>query len=224
MLTFQNLRLIGTSHIAKQSLADVQSAFNEKIPKIVAIELDKNRLAALVSKQKHHPSIRDIAKVGINGWFFAVIAGWAEKKLGKMVGVAPGSEMLLAVKLAQMHKCTLALIDQDIAITLKRLSAQITWKEKWKFVGDILKAPFSRKKVPFDLRTVPGASLVKSLTTEMKKSYPNVYRVLVEERNHLMAARLAKLIQQHPDDSILALVGAGHEREILRMVEKSIID
>ena len=54
--------------------------------------------------------------------------------------------MLTAVKLAKKHKIQLALIDQDIEITLKRLSQEITWREKFNFLADIIKAVIFRKK------------------------------------------------------------------------------
>ena len=68
-----------------------------------------------------------------------MIGAGAGKKLGKMVGVAPGSEMKKAVRLAKKNKIKLALIDQDIEITLKRFSKSLTWCEKWNFSVDVIK-------------------------------------------------------------------------------------
>ena len=145
-MDYRNLTIIGTSHIAKQSLDDVEKEIESKKPDIIALELDRKRLYGLFKKQD---KIRfyDIRGVGIKGFIFSLIGAWAEKKLGKIVGVAPGSEMKKAVRLAKKHNIRLALIDQDIEITLKRFSKSLSWREKWNFFVDIIKAIFIRKNI-----------------------------------------------------------------------------
>ena len=150
-----------------------------------------------------------------------MIGAWAEKKLGKMVGVAPGSEMKKAVMLARKNGKKIAFIDQDIEITLRRFSKALTWREKWRFFIDILKAVFSRKKeIDFDLSKVPSKDIIKKLIDKVKSRYPNVYKVLIEERNIVMAENLSALMEKNEDKKILAIVGAGHEDEILRLIKK----
>ena len=50
-MKYQNLTIIGTSHIAQQSLDDVKKAIEEGKPDIVAIELDSKRLHSLFRKK-----------------------------------------------------------------------------------------------------------------------------------------------------------------------------
>ena len=72
----------------------------------------------------------------------------------------------------------------------------------------------------FDLSRVPQREVISQLTGEVRKRYPNLYRVLVTERNRVMAQNLVKLIRHAPDAGIVAVVGAGHEEEIARLVKK----
>ena len=144
-MNYKNLSLIGTSHIAQQSVQEVRAAISDDVD-VVAVELDRQRLHALLHKQKSKFSIRDIRKIGLTGFIFAVFGAWAQKKLGEVVGVIPGSEMLTAIKLAKENKIPIALIDQDITITLRRLSSTITWKEKLRFPYDAIYAIIFRKK------------------------------------------------------------------------------
>ncbi len=219
-MDYKNLVIIGTSHIAKQSLDDVKSMIEAGKPDIIALELDERRLYGLF-KKPGKIRIYDIKRVGIKGFLFSLIGAWAEKKLGKMVGVAPGSEMKNAVILARKYNIQIALIDQDIEITLKRFSKSLTWKEKWNFIADILKAIFMRKKtIEFDLTKVPSKKVIKRLVGEVKKRYPNVYKVLIEERNEVMANNLKRIMELNPEKKILAVVGAGHEDDILELVRK----
>jgi len=221
-MIYENLILIGTSHIAKQSLEDVKRVISEEKPDIVALELDRQRLNALMSGKKPKGiSLYNIRKVGIRGFVFSLIGAWAEKKLGEIVGVSPGSEMKVAVRLAKKNKMKIALIDQDIGITLSRFSKALSWREKWNFVVDLLKAFVLRKKeVEFDLTTVPGEKIIRKMIGKVKKRYPNIYRVLIEERNIIMADNLSKLMEQEKDKKIVAIVGAGHEKEIIGLIKK----
>lgn len=219
-MKYNNLTITGTSHIAKQSLDEVERTINGEKPDIIALELDRRRLYSLF-KKPGRIRIYDIKKIGIKGFVFSLIGAWAEKKLGKMVGVMPGSEMKKAVKLAKKNKIKIALIDQDIEITLRKFSKSLTWKEKWNFFADVVKAVFSRKKtIEFDLTKVPSKSVIKKLVGQVKKRFPNVYNVLIEERNHIMAENLRKIMERHPGKKILAIVGAGHEEDIINLIKK----
>lgn len=219
-----NLIVIGTSHIAQESLEHVEATIVKEDPDIICLELDSARLHGLLEKEKgvkHKVKFRDAFKVGIKGWLFALLGQWAENKMGNMVGVSPGSEMLLAYRLAKSKRKRVALIDQDIQITLKKLSKRITWKERWHFVADLFTAAVSRKKeIEFDLSKVPSKKVIDKLVAQVKKRYPNIYDVLIKERNYYMARQLHDLMENNPEKKIVALVGAGHEEEIIGIIKK----
>ena len=129
--------------------------------------------------------------------------------------------MRQAIRIAKRDKIDIALIDQDIEITLKRLSKAITWKEKWNFISDIAKALFTGKKeLEFDLSTVPDKKVIRKLTDKLKERYPNVHRVLIEERNAVIAKNLKKLMNSAPDKKILVILGAGHIDDVLELVKE----
>ena len=220
-MKYKNLTIIGTSHIAKQSLKEVENSIEEKKPEIVAVELDAKRFYALTHKQKGRIRLYDIRRVGVKGFLFSLIGAWVERKLGQIVNVEPGAEMRLAIKLAKKHQLRVALIDQDIEVTLRKLSKSLSMRERWNFVVDIFKAVILRKKeVEFDLTKVPEKKLIKSLINQVKKRYPNIYNVLVKERNDIMANKLRQLMENHPEQNILAIVGAGHEEDMVKIIRK----
>ena len=221
-MKFQNLTLLGTSHIAKQSLKEVKNVIEKEKPDIIALELDKKRLYALLHQDQRRVGFYDIKRIGIKGFLFSLIGSWAQRKLGQYVGVPPGSEMKTAILLAKKKKIKIALIDQDIEITLRKFSQSLSWKEKWHFLVDILKAIFWKKEaLPFDLRKVPAKKVIKTLVAQVKKRYPNIYRVLIVDRNKVMANNLQALMTHHPDKQILAIVGAGHEDDLLALLKKN---
>jgi len=235
-MQFRNLTIVGTSHIAKESLHAVEHAIHKKDPVMIAVELDRRRLHSLFQDDRGLPSLSLIPRIGILGYLFSLIGAFAQKKLGRIVGVSPGSEMRTAVLLARKKKRKLALIDQDIEITLRRFSASITWREKGRFFLDIFRAVVFRKRemqklgiVNIDLSKVPSEDLVKKLISHLQKRYPNVHKVLVEERNWIMAKNLCVLLElldkeakqtgQEPGN-IVTVIGAGHQEEVLRIVKE----
>jgi pheromone shutdown-related protein TraB len=222
MFKYKNLVIIGTSHIAEGSLKEIEQTFLQEQPDMIAVELDKDRLMGLLSGGKPSYSPKLIPQLGLKGYLFAVIGSIVQQKLGDVVGIKPGSDMLYAVNLARKGGKKIALIDQDVRITLARLSKAITWKERWHFVVDIFSAPFS-KKMKINLKEVPERELIKKLLGLLKKRYPGFYKVLVEERNHFMALRLHALMKNYSDQKIMAVIGAGHEEEMLLLVKKAFL-
>ncbi len=218
MNRYRNLTIVGTSHISIESVKQVESILTTKKPSIIALELDYLRFNALVYDKKRKLSLTDINKIGFKGFLFNLIGAWVEKKLGKLVGVKPGSEMKKAVEIAYQQKIPIALIDQDISITLKKLSKEITWKEKLRFILDILRSPFSKEKIKFDLTKVPNEEIILKLKQKLKTSFPTVYKILVDERNTIMAKCLYTLM--HNNKSVIAIVGAGHEKDIISIIKK----
>ncbi len=217
---YRNLTLIGTSHIAAESVTAVTNIILKEQPAIVALELDRKRLPALLHPQKAKTSWKDIKRIGFKGWLFSIIGAWVEKKLGEKVGMKPGAEMLQAIKAAKAVKADIALVDQDIEITLKRFSQTMTWKEKWRLFIDVIKGIIFRKsEFSFDLSTVPSQKLIAKMIKEVQKRYPNIYKVLVTERNEVMAKNLAYLMNNNPDKKIVAIVGAGHEKELMQLIK-----
>ncbi len=214
-----NLAIIGTSHISQESINKVRDAIEKGKPGIVAIELDRKRLYALVHNLQAKPKLSDIKRIGVKGFLFALIGGWLQKKLGEHVGIVPGSDMKIAFETARNSGAKIALIDRDIEITMQRFSKAFTWKEKLMMVKELLLSPFG-PKIRIDLSKVPEKKLIKRLLKETREKYPGIYRVLVEERDEIMARNLAKIISENPEAKILAVVGAGHEDEILRRVKQ----
>jgi len=216
METYKNLVIIGTSHISIESVKEVEYIIINKKPEIVAIELDRLRYKALTSEGRR-VGIKDIKEIGIKGYLFGMFGAWIEKQLGKIVNVKPGSEMIKAIESAKKVDAKVALIDQDIRITLKKISKELTWKEKFNFVKDIFVGIFSKNKIKIDLRKVPDKKLIKELVIKLKKDYPTLYKVLIEERNQIIAKNLNKLMST--DKRIVAVIGAGHTDDVLDIIK-----
>jgi len=216
---YKNVKLVGTSHIAKESIKRINTIFYSYAPDMICVELDPNRLHALLTDQKPNYNLSGIRQYGLQGYLFVIIGGFIQRKLGNVVGIKPGSDMLTAVNLAKANNKQLMLIDQDIEITLRKFSKSFSFKEKLRLLYDVLTAPFS-KKMRFDLNKVPEQEIIEKLMGQIKDRYPNLYRVLIVERNIIMAKNIYHIMSKNPDKKVLVVIGAGHERELLKMIKQ----
>ncbi len=217
----ENIKFISTSHIATESVEEIREAFEEYKPDIVAVELDPQRLQSLMMDQRtsHPPTL--IAKVGLLGYLFALIGSFMQRKLGSVVGTKPGEEMLAAVNLSRANEAELHLIDQNVEVTLKKLSNQVPFSEKMKVLWELLTGFFQndRERLDIDLDKVPKEEIIEKLSAELEEKFPHIYNVLVEQRNVIMVNNLEAISRQNPESKILAVIGAGHTKEMVELLE-----
>ncbi|UCD03695.1 MAG: TraB/GumN family protein [Candidatus Woesearchaeota archaeon] len=212
------LTLVGSSHVARDSIKGIKKVILEKKPNIVAIELDQQRLQALFKRSKGSVKLSSIRKIGLMGFIFTVIGKLLQEKLGKVVGIAPGSDMKSAVLAAKKINATVFLIDKNIVEISRDISTKLTFFEKIKIilyiVGGLIYTPFmtifKKPKKGVDISKVPPKEMVKELVGEFKKRFPRLYEILITDRNKHMAASLNFLVNQNKNNKIVAVVGAGH--------------
>ena len=76
MRKYRNLTLIGTSHIASESIKEVEKTIKNLQPKIVALELDRIRAHALLSNKKRRIRLKDIREIGGKGFLFNILGAF----------------------------------------------------------------------------------------------------------------------------------------------------
>ncbi len=224
MIEYKNLVMIGSSHVAIESVKEVKRVIEDKRPEFVAIELDKGRFVSLMSKKKKKLKLKQVLDLGVSGFLFNLVGAWVEERVGRMVRVKPGTEMKQAVVSGAKVKAKLVLVDQDIRVTIKKFMKTITWKEKFRFVIDIVKGIFGKSDLKIkglDLRKVPTEEFIEKVLDLVKKRYPSVYKCLISDRNKVMGKRLVKLMEKYPDATIVAVVGAGHVKGMDELIRKN---
>lgn len=217
-----NLTVIGTSHIAKDSVSRVKETILAEKPDIVAVELDHARLHVLLSGEKPKFRLSMLRLMGLTGALFFLIGNFLQRRLGKMIGTSPGEEMKSAVELARQNGTRVALIDQPFNITMSKISG-ISLGEKLKLVRDLLFGiagiDHEKTHIGIDLAKVPPDSFVKMAMKKVRERYPQLHKALVTDRDNYMANMLAKIMKMEPQSKIIAVVGAGHEREIISLLK-----
>ena len=218
----KNIVIVGTSHISPQSIKEVRETILNVKPEFVALELDKGRFQSLMTDQESsvHPSL--IKQVGFGGYLFLLLGRFVEKRYGNKLNIKPGVDMKSAAETARDGNAKIAMIDQDIRVTLKQVSKNFRF---FSLIKTLFKSMFDkklRKKMSIDISKVPSERMLEILVGEVKDLYPGLYKVLIEDRNRFMARKLFKLSKQYPNSKIVAVVGAGHKKEIRVLIEKYI--
>lgn len=212
-----NVVIVGTAHILDKSIAEVKETIAREQPDVVALELDPNRLNALLGQVKEVP-LREVLK---SGKLYLLLAHWLlatlQRKLGAEVGVEPGAEMKAAYEEAQKAGAAVALIDRDVGITFQRLWAEMGFREKARLFRALIGSLTGRGE-EVDLGTITEKATVDRLVGELRNFSPTAARVLVDERDATMAANLLVLSRSHR--KVVAVVGAGHQEGIRRYLEE----
>ena len=211
------VQILGTSHIAEESIKKVEQVISEWKPDVVAVELDHARLHALYQEQRKVP-LSAIGQLGLYGYLFQMLGGSLQRKLGKLVNQKPGADMKAAVDAARNIGAQIALIDRPIEVTLQKLKRLSIW-EKLKLIGFLLRAfiPIGGK-IEMDLKKVPESATLEDLVAILKNEFPGLYKILVTERDAVLARNIQKLADSLPDKKILVVIGAGHLKGVKKLL------
>lgn len=198
------IHIYGVSHVSHDSIELIEQKIDEHDPEVVALELDATRFNALVSdEQRNH------------GPLFLKLVQKFQRYIGSKTGVMPGDEMMYAYEKAAAEGRDVALIDQDIRVTVGRLK-DVRRKEKVKAGLQLLAAPFLSGRI--DLSEIPDEEFIQEILEEMEEKFPGLYTVLVEERNAYMAEALRKT-QEDSEGDVVAFVGAAHREALREMLD-----
>ena len=221
-----NIILIGTAHISKDSVKEVRDAIEKYQPDIVAIELCERRHEAITKKDKWESTpVTQLLKSN-NAYLMLAqtFLSSIQRRLGKEYGVEPGSEMIAAMQEAKKFGLKVALVDRDISITLKRAWRKMGIREKFRLTWEFLKAMlgFEEEELEdLDLKKLMDQDVISALMEEFGKIAPSATNVLIHERDAYISK---KILDESKKGKILAVVGAGHLKGIKKHLEKKKLD
>lgn len=210
--------LIATAHISQESVDLVKKTIVAEQPDGVCIELDDKRYRALVEKKRWQSQDlkQVIRKKQLSTLMINMLMASYQKKLGSQMGVAPGAELLAAATTAQENNIPIHLCDRDVRVTLRRAWKSTSFLKKGYFFTALLASLFDRTEVSEEkLSELKQKDVLEDLMEEMGDSFPDVKRVLIDERDIFLAEK----IRNTQGDKIVAVVGAGHVPGIMRHLE-----
>ncbi len=196
--------LLGVGHVFDIS-AQVRSLIEAERPDVVCVELDPPRYRALINPP------RERADVPLPYRLLSVF----QKRLARGYGGEAGAEMLAAVDAARDIGAEVRMIDADAASLFRRLWKEMPPSEKVRLMLSAFSSLFlSRRTVERELGNFQENE--DRYLEEMARQFPTMKRVLIDERNVVMAQRIDAAASQAP--SVVAVVGDGHVEGIVRLL------
>lgn len=188
--------LVGAGHVF-----DIREAVKEVIrrerPRNVALELDLARFQGLLSRERGSGEGLPLV--------YRLLAKF-QQGIAEQYGSEAGSEMVAAAEAAQEVGARLELIDMDAIMVFKRMFNAMSLKEKLLLAAGSVASIFAGKKT-VEREIDRFSSDEEGVMAEIRESYPSLVRVLIDERNEHMAAKLKSIAG--PGGTV-AVVGDGH--------------
>ncbi|PNX46569.1 MAG: hypothetical protein BV457_07465 [Thermoplasmata archaeon M9B1D] len=221
-----NIILVGTAHISKDSVEEVKQVIEEHKPDIVAVELCKRRYESITKKDQWENT--PISKLLNSSNAYLLLAqtflGSIQRKLGKEYGVDPGSEMIAAMDEAKKKGVNVALVDRDITVTLRRAWKRMGFREKFRLAWEFLKALIGYDEEELeevDLEKLMDQDVISTMMEEFGEIAPSITEVLINERDKYIAK---KILEESKKGKVVGVVGAGHLNGIKKYLQKEKID
>ncbi len=217
----KTIYLVKTAHVSKLSIDDVNQAIDELRPDAICIELDEDRLKTLSEKDtwRNTDIVTIIKEKRVGLLLVNIILSAYQKRLAKKMDTDSGGEMLAGIKKAKDLDIPLVLADRNITITFKRIWQSLGLTEKLKLIYTIVFSLFDDEDISEkELQELKQADMLESALNEVGKSFPNVKRVLVDERDMYLSQK----IKNAPGQVIVAIIGAAHSLGIKKYIEQEI--
>ncbi|MDR1286380.1 MAG: TraB/GumN family protein [Treponema sp.] len=206
----RDIILIGTAHISRESIAEVDRVIREEKPGVVCVELDEARYASISEKDNWEKL--NVTRVFREGKGFLLIANLVlsgfQRRLGNEMGVKPGEEMKTAVLTAKELGIPFAFCDREVQITLRRAWARCGLWNKSKLMASLLSGAFTTEKLgEAEIENLKKRSELDGMMSELADYLPPVKETLIDERDRYLAAKIWTAVGR---ENTAAVVGAGH--------------
>ena len=209
VLPGKRVYLVGTAHVSRESAEAVRRTIAERRPDAVCVELDPGRLEAL--RQPDRWRSLDLRAVIRKRQLPTLVANLVlasyQRRLGLGTKTLPGAELLTAVDEAEKAGVRVELVDREIRVTLKRVWRLTTLWKKAKLLAALVGSLFEKEEMDEEkLAKLQERETLSAMLAEMGEELPELKRVLIDERDLVLAER----IRAAEGECVVAVVGAGH--------------
>lgn len=205
----KQITLIGTAHVSKQSAALVTETILAENPDTVCVELCHTRLAAIqdADRWRNMDIVKIIKEKRALMLFMNLLLASFQKKIADRFDIKPGQEMVNAIEAAKQINAAIVPADRDIQVTLSRVWRGMGLWAKIKLFASIVFSFGSADDIQeADIEKMKQEDILETLLADVKKSYPVIQQVLIDERDQYLAQR----IEGVAGTRIVAVVGAAH--------------
>lgn len=217
----KEIYLVKTAHVSKNSVNDVNDTIEEIMPDAICIELDNDRYGKFKKNDTwRNMDLKEVIKKGKVGFLLVnMILASFQRRMADKLGTDTGGEMVAGIKMASEKKIPLILADRDINITFKRIWYNLSLWEKCKLLATIIVSIFDDEEISEEeIATLKRSDVLDAAMNTIGKEFPNVKRILVDERDMYLAQK----IKTAPGQKIVAIIGAAHAEGIQKHINEDI--
>ena len=212
--------LVGTAHVSKQSVVDVETTLAAVQPDTTCVELCEPRYTNMMNREAWRKL--DIFQVIRGGkamlLFASLLMTSFQRRIGEKLGVEPGAEMRAAIDWAHAEDSNLVLADRDIQTTLKRTWAGLGLWTRFKMAFQLLGGVLVPEEIDEEtIEKIKQEAELNGVLEEMAQEFPKVKGTLIDERD----LYLAEKIRSSGGEKVVAIVGAGHVPGIKKAILQS---
>lgn len=219
--------IIPTSHVSESSSQEVSEKIDALQPDTVAVELDESRFQRLVNRNTEEKmSVRDILsadQIPFRGKVILSMMTVLQRNISERLGIdMSGIDMLAGIESADKYDIPVALVDQDMKVTINRFSEEVSLKELFKMVGysglaylQFWKSSDKNLEEQVDHNNMD----VDNIINQMGSSFPSFKKVFLDERNDVIAENVIELSNEF--EEIALIIGAAHEPGVRDILEES---
>jgi len=200
------ITIIGTGHIFRIS-EQIAFAIKHIWPDAVLVELDGARYKAMTAPPEKTDEAPKIYKR----------AAEYQEKMAAEYGTIPGSELITAVNAGEMIGSAVLFIDKNAGNEMERVWKEMPMGEKIRYRMSNVKDRFFSKKETVEETLEEFAEDEEKYIEEMRKKFPTLVRILVDERNDHMAAKIREASESYKN--IVVVIGDGHVHAVSKMLE-----
>ena len=178
----ENLRLLGTAHVATASVEAVRENITEWQPDIVAVELCQSRYNALTQDRRlDKEGLLKVIKEGKAPMvLLQSLLSAEQRRLGIDEGQQPGAELLAAVTAAEESGLEVALVDRDIQTTLRRAWNKMGFREKFSLIWALIADDDSEEEIELE-EMLADKDLLTSLMEELREVFKRCNKIVYSE-------------------------------------------
>ena len=215
-----NITLLGTAHVSKESVKEVEELILKKQPKYICIELDKQRYDNLVNDEqwKNTDIVSVIKNKQFPGLIMQVIIASVQKKFSLTTNSEPAGEFKKAIELAKQTNAEIILIDRNIKITLNRIWRKLTLFNKVDIITSFLFGSDDTELTENSIQDIMKDDVMELAFSSFKEKLPIIHKVLVEERDEYMANNILELTTK---EEVVVIIGKAHLNGIFNKVKSN---
>jgi pheromone shutdown-related protein TraB len=207
--------LVGTAHVSKKSVEEVERLIDELRPDAVCVELDAARYETLLDESRwRRLDVRAVLREDRAGLMLAsLLFSGFQKRLGDRLGVRPGSEMLAAARAAERVGAKIVLADRDVQATLRRCYGALGALDRSKIFVALAFLPFAAADIEeADVERLKGREAIGDAMSVFARQMPALKVPLIDERDQYLVAST----RAAPGRRVVSVVGAAHVAGMVR--------